>query len=138
MPLLEPLPNEARLFHGQASIYSKPTRIVVRDGTQWPELWLTITDAPPSAGPPRPDIDFTREMVLVAAAGPRPGGDEISIDSVAERSGVIRVAVTTRQGCWGSFWEGAPIDVVRVPRVEGRIQFVERVGRARRCAAAAE
>jgi hypothetical protein len=137
-PSMEPLPSEARLFHAQASIYSQPTRLIVRDSTQWPEVWRTVTDASPSVGPARPDIDFTREMVVVAAAGTRPGGDEISIDSVAERSGMLRVVVTTQQLCQGTFWTGNPIDVVRVPRVEGRVQFLERVGRTQRCAAVAE
>jgi hypothetical protein len=67
---MEPIPTEARLFHAQSSLYSRPTRLIVRDSTQWPEVWRTVTDASPSVGPTRPDIDFTREMVVVAAAGP--------------------------------------------------------------------
>jgi hypothetical protein len=135
---MEPLPSGARLFHAQASTYSQPTRLIVRDGTQWPEVWLTVTDASPSVGPARPDIDFSREMVVVAGAGSRPGGDEISIDSIAERSGLLRVVVTTQQMCQGTLWMGAPIVVVRVPRVEGSVQFVERVGLSQECAGPAD
>jgi hypothetical protein len=137
-PSMEPIPREARLFHSQSSIYQSPTRIIVRDGTQWPELWRTFTNAPPSAGPPRPDIDFTREIVLVAAAGSRSAGDEISIDSVAEGSGALRVVVTTQSGCLDSHWAGNPIDVIRVRRVEGHVQFVERFTLGQRCASAGE
>ena len=132
--VMAPVPSEARLFSSPSSVYSTPVRLIVRDEGQWPELWRTLTDASPSVGPPRPDIDFSRHMVLVAAAGSRPGGDTISIDSVAAPSGGLRVVVTTQQGCQRSPFRVTPIDVVRVPRVDGEVRFVERVGLSQQCA----
>jgi hypothetical protein len=135
---MQPVTADGRLFHSHGSIYSTPRRIIVRDGIQWPEIWRTVTNASPSVGPARPDVDFTRDMVLIAAAGDRPGGDEIRFDSVAPRWGGLHVVVTTQQGCRGSIGMGAPIDVIRVPRIDGPVQFIERVGLTPRCAAAVE
>jgi hypothetical protein len=113
-----------------SSGFTEPVRLVVRDALQWSTVWAQI-NAGVSPLPARPDIDFSREMVIVAAMGIRnSGGFGILIDE-ATAIGADGVAVTVRSIAPGSrcFVTGvltAPVDVARLPRRNGVVQFTER------------
>jgi|SRR5215213_1258748 len=99
-------------------------RVVVRDRETWEDVWKRINPAPDP--PPLPEIDFTREMLVVAAMGSRPTtGYRIIIDkaylyqSYPRLEIVIRSIDNTKCPGLGQFdVMTAPIDVVRVPRTE--------------------
>ncbi|HEU5304968.1 MAG TPA: protease complex subunit PrcB family protein [Gemmatimonadales bacterium] len=85
-------------------------RMVIRDANGFAQLWAEL-----GAGD-RPDVDFTQNVVIVAAAGERPsGGYEIAIDRVAQADGQLTIQVIeTAPGpnCITAGGATKPVDVV--------------------------
>lgn len=108
--------------------FSEPARLVVRDSGRWAEVWTRAFVAR-SEVPPRPAIDFSREIVLVAAQGAQgSSGYDISIDRVASRDGAIAVDVTTTspgERCVVLAVITSPVMMVRIPRSGADVQFIE-------------
>ena len=104
-------------------------RIVVRDQTQWREIWQQIWKRT-SPVPDLPSIDFTREMVIVAADGSRPtGGYNILIERASDSGGaginvIIRSVSPGRCGVTQGLTQ--PVDIARLTRREGVVTFTER------------
>jgi type IV pilus biogenesis protein CpaD/CtpE len=96
-----------------------PTREAVRDAQAWRDAWSRLTSR---SGPPRaaPEVDFAREMVLVAAMGQRrSGGYAVRIESVREEGGeLVASVVETSPGprCGVTMALTAPADAVVVTR----------------------
>lgn len=91
---------------------------VVPTAAEWEALW-----AGAGGGAPLPEVDFTREEVIVAAAGTRPsGGHEIEVESVRD-AGSRRVVVVREtapgSGCMNTQALTQPADFVAVPRRAG-------------------
>lgn len=132
------LPTTA-LHEAQTSGHAEPARVVVRDGGAWRAAWLVVNGpigSPAQAAAAPPAVDFTREMVVVVAAGERPsGGWAIRVDRiVAASDGGATVYVTTVRpdpACMQTMAVTSPVAVVRAPRVGGAVRFEERseVGR---------
>lgn len=101
---------------------------VVRDGATWNALWARITRT--GAPLPLPAVDFTREMVLVAAMGSRPtGGYTVTIEGVDEAGGewVARVAEQRPGARCGTIQAvTAPVDAVAVPRSDRPVRWAVR------------
>src|SRR5262245_26021158 len=77
-------PGPRRAFSYNSGI-SKPLRVVIRDRDEWMEVWKQITNLQ-RPQPAAPDIDFSREMLIVVAMGQRSsGGFAIIVDGVYER-----------------------------------------------------
>ncbi|TVP77169.1 MAG: hypothetical protein EA352_04205 [Gemmatimonadales bacterium] len=131
-PML-PLPDGALLYYDDRGGITDSTRIVVRDEAGWEEAWDRAT-ALRSEPPPRPRVDFERHMVLVAAAGRMRPGDRIAVDSAGVRTerttedeeDVFEVILRTIEGCGRLQTDIHPLAIVRLPRFEGRVSFVER------------
>ncbi len=104
-----------------------PTRAVIRDSTEWAAFWMQA-HALMEPVPPPPAVDFDTEMLLVAALGTRSsGGHAVTIDSVA-RGTTLRVFVTAvapGADCITTMAITWPVQVVRVPRFDGSVEFVE-------------
>jgi hypothetical protein len=99
--------------------------LVIRDANAWDQFWseLGVGD--------RPAVDFSRDVVVVAAAGQRPtGGHEIAIDRVSQADGELNVEVVERSpgpNCMTTASLTQPVDVVVVPASDARSwRFVER------------
>lgn len=96
-------------------------REVVRDEGRWAAVWRELWGG---SAPPRPDLDFRREIAVVATASLSCFGD-VEIEGV-ERLGS---GVLVRMGDGGPpplCVCGAPeyvFHVVRAPRVEGPVSF---------------
>lgn len=105
-------------------------RGIVASESEWLGLWLEIwTPVGPVPDPPR--IDFSRELVVVAAMGLRPtGGYSIRIDQVIQRQGFVEVRLIETEpppGCEVTQEETTPLDLARIPRVQQPFRFeVER------------
>jgi hypothetical protein len=123
---VQPLPQaeQMRFQSGMAT----PQRLVIRDPASWATVWPQIV-GPHRPILPVPPVDFTRDVVVIAAMGTRPTGsysidvedvrlypDEASI-SVREQSPGARCIVTDVVT--------APIAVVLVPSFAGPATFVE-------------
>lgn len=100
-------------------------RLVIRDANGWAQFWseLAVGD--------RPEVDFTREVVIAVAAGQRStGGYEIAIDRVSQANGELRVEVIEKApgpNCMTTASLTQPVDVVVVPSADARSwRFVER------------
>ncbi len=100
-------------------------RLVIRDANSWDQFWseLAVGD--------RPDVDFTRDVVVAVAAGQRStGGHEIAVDRVTQIDGELSVEVVERTpgpNCITTASLTQPVDVVVVPSADARSwSFVER------------
>jgi hypothetical protein len=104
---------------------SEARRLVIRDANAWDQFWseLAVGD--------RPAVDFTRDVVVVVAAGQRSsGGHEIAVDRVTQKDGELSVEVVERTpgpNCMTTASLTQPVDVVVVPGSDIRgWSFVER------------
>ncbi|HVE78445.1 MAG TPA: protease complex subunit PrcB family protein [Gemmatimonadaceae bacterium] len=107
----------------------QPARFVIRDEVEWRAAWDAVHGSL-SPKPELPAVDFAREMVVVAALGERSsGGYGILVDSArAAGTGALvylrTIAPGTRCGTTGALTQ--PVDLARLPRREGGVEFRER------------
>jgi hypothetical protein len=122
-----------RLQSGELSFsyYSGITesrRLVVRDQAAWQQVWNDIYKFTFPA-PALPAVDFTREMVIVAALGQRPtGGFSIFIDGATETANGVTInvrSVSPGAGCAVTLALTNPVDIARVSRRDGTVAFAE-------------
>ena len=100
-------------------------RLVIKDANTWAQFWseLGVGD--------RPDVDFTRNVVVAAAAGQRPtGGYEIAVARITHSDADLTVEVvetTPGPNCMTTASLTQPVDVVVVPVSQARgWSFMER------------
>lgn len=99
--------------------YGRQTRLVVTTQAEWEAAWArTWENEEPR--PPAPAVDFTREVVLLAAMGSRPsGGFRIRVEAAAARTDhtAVRVVEMSPGGnCIVTAALTEPVDIVRLPR----------------------
>lgn len=100
-------------------------RLVIRDVNAWSQFWSEL-----GVGE-RPNVDFTRDVVVAVAAGQRPtGGFEIAVDRITGTDGELSVEVVERTpgpNCMTAASLTQPVDVVVVPAADVRSwSFMER------------
>jgi hypothetical protein len=100
-------------------------RLVIRDANAWAQFWSELGMGE------RPNVDFTRDVVVAVAAGQRPtGGYEIAVDRVTSAGGELTVEVVERTpgpNCMTTASLTQPVDVVVVPAADARSpSFIER------------
>ncbi len=127
-----PMPASALVFGTDRLVIGDSVREVVRDRNRWDEVWARARTAEPSAQLPTP-IDFSREMVLVAAAGRMDTGAQIRIDSVGVRGDDLIAHVVTIRDCRDFTSDVYPLVMVRVARDERPVRWIERSERTERC-----
>jgi PrcB C-terminal len=119
----------AVVLHTGYSGFDASERFVVRDSARWADAWATAM-ANYTPIPPLPVVNFEKDMIIVAALGARPsGGYDIAIEGVApESDGALVLVGTTAPGsdCITTAAITAPVVMIRVPSVAGRIRFQER------------
>ena len=103
-------------------------RLVIRDQATWQQTWSAIwSNTAPQ--PALPTIDFTREMVILAALGERPtGGYSIFVDSASETAAGVTIAVrslASDSGCPVTLALTQPVDIARMTRRDGHVEFAE-------------
>jgi hypothetical protein len=88
-------------------------------------------------------MDFGSHMVVVASAGRMTPEDRIRVDSVGVREvtdavgdseDVMLVVVRTTEGCSRFNVDAYPVEIVRVPRFDGAVRFLERRDTDQSCA----
>ena len=113
-------------FNAADDVFPVQTFQVVRDQATWQTLWakLNANDSPPRA---LPAVDFSTDMVVVAAAGGKPtAGYRVSVDSASERSGAVTVEVTmTSPGptCGLLTVFTSPVATAKLPMRQGPVNF---------------
>jgi hypothetical protein len=110
----------------------KPLRLVIKTRDEFRDFWKQLTaPIPPSHGiPPPPEVDFSKEMVVVSAMGQRPSsGYWTLIDGACEVDGQVEVFVSNLEGgvsCGAAFGVVTyPADAVRLPRTDLPVVFRE-------------
>lgn len=140
-PSFNPVTTAERLYYDNGGGIQEEMRLVVRDAATLADVWQRVTSRQVEP-PPAPQVDFTREMLLVVAAGRMTPEDEIRVDSVGIRSEttatgrterVMAVIVRIREGCRRFNADAYPLEVVRVRRFDGPVNFVERREQAADC-----
>lgn len=103
-------------------------RLVVRDQATWQQVWNDVYKFTFPA-PALPAVDFTREMIVVAALGQRPtGGYSIFIDGATETATGVTVnvrSVSPGSSCAVTLALTNPVDIARVSRREAAVSFAE-------------
>jgi hypothetical protein len=114
-----PVLSSARLLTDDSPAFPDSLLRVIRDPTEWRDVWAQAISTRPSPIP-RPEIDFEREMVILAAAGRMSPGDQIRVDSAGVRvsEGVFVAYVRTITECDVFRGEAYPFVIVRVRRAE--------------------
>ena len=113
------------------SFYSglgQPARLVIRDDATWHSAWASIWSGT-TPTPAIPNVDFTKEMVILAALGSRPtGGYGIVVDSAMMTSNGLAVWIgTTSPGpqCITTQAFTSPVDIARIQRIDAPVGFVD-------------
>jgi hypothetical protein len=116
-------------------------RLVIRDRTTLERVWREAT-ATQERPPPVPAADFEHDMFVLVAAGRMTLEDRISVhgatvqptrDARGRRDDRLEVAVQITQGC-GRFQRDAyPLEIVRLERFDGRVEFLVRRERDQTC-----
>jgi hypothetical protein len=107
-----------------------PFRLVIRTREEFSDFWKRrIAPVPPGKWvPPMPEVDFSKDMIVVAAMGAKPSsGYGIMIDGACEVDGHIEVFVSSAGGCGGLQLAivTAPADAVRIPQSDLPVVFHE-------------
>ena len=101
---------------------------VVKDKAAWEKLW-TEHARPTRNDSPAPEVDFAKEMVIVAALGTkRTGGYSVEIVSAEPAGKKLRVTVKQASpppGALAIQALTAPFHFVAVPRSDLEVEFIE-------------
>ncbi len=109
----------------------KALQLVIKNRDEFSNFWkrLTARVLPGQWVPPPPEIDFSKEMIVVVAMGQRPtSGYWTIIDGACEVDGQVEVFVSNVEDvtCTGQMMTVTyPADAVRLPRTDLPIAFRE-------------
>ena len=138
---LPPIARPDRLYRDAVSGVRESVRVVIQDQAALEDLWLRATSEQLET-PALPQIDFEREMVLVAGAGRMTTEDGIEITGAGvrrrqtqqgEEEDVLIVQVRTVRGCGRVTADAYPVDIVRVSRFDDRVQWEEETDQVTDC-----
>ncbi len=120
-----PEPRNISLLHGGIS---QRSRLVIRTRDEFTKLWTQLLGTS-SYRPPPPEVDFSREMLVVAAMGEQPSsGYEIVIDGACEVDNRVEVFVRSMsfaKCAMQAMVVTAPVDIVRLPQTQLPVVFQE-------------
>ena len=119
--------HTATLFQGNSGL-TEPARLLIRSDAEWRDAWSRLVGHV-SPAPDAPPVDFTKEMVIVAAMGTqKTDGHMIRVARVGRLSGVTYVEIVSESPgspCKKIERTTAPADVVVVPKIDEPVTFVE-------------
>lgn len=138
---------EERVFSDDNVGIRDSVTLVIRDRDSLNAVWQRVTSTrsrptPVSEVPGLASVDFQRQMLLLVAAGRMVSGDQIRVDSAGvrrERTGsgreenVLVVLYTITEGCRRINEPRFPLEIVRVRRHDGAVDFRGRRDRATNC-----
>ncbi len=106
---------------------SQRARLLIRNRDEFIEFWNQMMPVA-SEKPPLPEIDFSREMIIVAAMGKQPSRYGILIDSACEVDNQLEVLVRSIKLPTCGAEAGLPpepVDIVRLPKTDLPVVFRE-------------
>jgi hypothetical protein len=132
-----PMPPPVELYYDAGGGVRDSMRVVMRDAATLANYWQQATSTQPTP-PPVPAIDFTREMVILVAAGRMTPEDQIHVDSLlarreltaaGDRPETLSIVVRTVIGCGRFRAEAFPVNIVKARKFDGPVKWVEKVER---------
>ena len=129
---MRPVGPDDRIYYDDATAFKDSVRLTIRDAEAWNGAWTKATKEQ-AAPPALPEIDFTRHMLLLVSAGPMRPGDEIRVDSTGLQSSRPVAVVRTTVECQPFPGSSYPTEIVRVPRSDSTVTFVERSAKTGDC-----
>jgi hypothetical protein len=110
---------------GSYDPYHDQARLLIHDADAWEQHWTQIV----GDGMPAPAVDFSREMIVLAAMGMRSSsGYDITVEGVFEHADGLYIQVresSPGQGCGVFTIITAPVVALAVPRTDGPVYWVE-------------
>ena len=107
-------------------------RLVIKNRDEFSDFWKRLTSVVPPGGwvPELPEIDFSKEMIVVSAMGQKPSSGYLTIiDGACEVDGQIEVFISNVDSalCGGASLGilTYPADAVRIPRSDLPVVFRE-------------
>src|SRR5216117_931164 len=98
--------------------FDQPATFIVRDRTTWESIWNQLHSRHTPV-PPLPAVDFSSEMVAVAALGAQStAGYDLVLTNASESEGTVTVEATTRTPapqCAILPVVTSPVDLARLP-----------------------
>ncbi len=125
--------DDAFLLADNANVFADSLRKVIRDSIEFKSVWDRAVSRRSGTKPPRPEVDFNKEMVVLAAAGRMKPGDVIHIDSVGTKGALTVIVIRTTVACQAIASSAFPFEMARVPKNNGDDNFREHVLRAPEC-----
>ena len=124
-----PVPDVMKLSGPRTSYLkggiSQRARLVIRERDEFNELWNQIM-RPVSNKPPLPEVDFSREMIIVAAMGQQTSLYDIVIESACEVDNQLEVLVSTDfLKCGLQLGMTEPLDIARLSKTDLPVVFRE-------------
>jgi PrcB C-terminal len=120
--------NEAGTLTCSYSGLTMRERRIIRASIAWDAAWADAWGRQLSP-PALPAVDFSLEMVVLAAMGEQAsGGYAIEVQGVTQRQAVLDVTVVERNpgpNCLATLALTQPFTARRVPRFDGNVYFVE-------------
>lgn len=102
-------------------------RSVIRDQKTWRVVWKRVN--PGLNNSPLPAVNFSKDMLIVAALGRRgTGGYGIIVDKayrVGKKVKVEVLSISPGKGCMLPQALTEPVDIVRIPRTNLPVTFIE-------------
>ena len=124
-----PADHMETLFQGATSGYQERARIVIRSAAEWTTAWATL-NARDLQAPPTPEVDFDRQIVVVAATGTRStGGYAIAMDGARSAGSSLYVDVVEMspgEGCLVTQALTTPAVAAAIEHPAGDVIFVDR------------
>ena len=129
-----PLAPPEVLYNDNGGGIRDSIRQVIRSPGEFTTVWRKATSSQPTP-PALPTVDFTKDMVILVAAGRRTPEDEIHVDSLFTRSELtpanknvqtLSVVVRTAEGCGRMRIDAFPVQIVRVRKFDGPVKWEER------------
>lgn len=117
-------PIDARQL--QITGFNTPTQSVIVDATAWREAWFHLVAARRPL-PPVPELDFSKQIVVIVAMGRQiSGGHSIRVVSVKRQAGGVLVSALAQEPGKGCITTGnitSPADVVVLPASAQPVAF---------------
>jgi hypothetical protein len=119
-------------FRGDSSAFlifsglDEPATRVLRNRDEWQSIWNQMYRRQ-NPIPALPDVDFSREMVVLTALGIRPSsGYDIQLTEASETDGLVTVRALARSpgsNCVTLTVITSPLDLARLPKRSGTVVF---------------
>ena len=123
------------IYSGNSGGIRDSLRVVIRSESELANYWQRAT-ALQSSPPPVERVDFSREMVILVAAGRKTSEARISVDTLLvrkelkasnDREDTLIIQVRKREGCGRFQNEAFPLQMVRVPKFDGPYRFEDQI-----------